>query len=341
MDRTRGLLAAISILFLVLTYLLVRPFLQFFLLAVLLAYPLQPIQRRLASLTTPVVSAATLVTATALGIVIPSLFVLRRIVLEASRLITYAEQGEVPDAITEAEVRIEELTGRSIDLTDTLQTAAEQAEVSAVDSVLSLFETASHVLIGLGVTVFLLYYFLKDGRKFNRWLHATVPLPRRVQVELHDAFEDVMSAVLVSHVFIAVVQGVVAGIGLFVVGIPNALLWTVVMIVLAIIPIVGSFVIWGPAVLYLVSLDRPLAAALLLVYGTVVVGLTDDYLRPIVIDRYANTDLNPAIVLVGVLGGVFLLGVMGIFFGPIIVGALKATLDVYRKEYLEASTATT
>lgn len=341
-DRTEALLITLCGIFLVLTLLLVLPFLQFFLLAVLLAYPLQPIQRRLASLTTPLVSAATLVTTTVLVIVVPALFVLRRIVLEASNLVEQAREGDLPVALNEVESQINQRAEsfgveREINLRESLQTVAEQADVSAVDSILGLFETVSHVLIGLGVTVFLLYYLLKDGRKFNRWLHATAPLPERVQQELHDAFEDVMSAVLVSHVFIAVVQGIVAGIGLFIVGIPNALLWTVIMVVLAIIPVIGSFVVWGPAVVYLVALDQMLAAAFLFVYGAVVVGLTDDYLRPIVIDRYTQTQLNPAIILVGVLGGVFAFGVMGLFFGPIVVGGVKSTLDVYRKEYVDGN----
>jgi len=339
-NQARLLLVGVILALLYLTVELVMPFLQFFLLAVLIAYPLQPLQRRLASLTTPVVSTITLVTATTLVIVLPSLFVLRRIVLEASGVIDRARQGDIPAAFSDVERRIEKPIGRDIDLEEILQNAVQGADVSAVDSAVNLFGTISHVLIGLGLTVFLLYYFLKDGRKFNRWLHATVPLPDHVQRELHAAFDDVMWAVLVSHVFIAVIQGVVAGIGFVIVGVPNPVLWTVVMIVLAILPIIGSFLVWGPAVVYLVSLDQLLAGAFLFVYGVIVVGLTDDYLRPIVIDQYTETALNPAIILVGVLGGVSVLGIMGIFFGPIIVGALKAALDVYREEYVEGDDLT-
>jgi predicted PurR-regulated permease PerM len=71
----------------------------------------------------------------------------------------------------------------------------------------------------------------------------------------------------------------------------------------------------------------------------IVVGLTDDYLRPIIIDRYTQTALNPGIILIGVLGGVYLLGFMGIFFGPIVVGSLRAVLDVYRREYVDEDVA--
>jgi predicted PurR-regulated permease PerM len=124
---------------------------------------------------------------------------------------------------------------------------------------------------------------------------------------------------------------VLAGIGLVVAGVPNALLWTVVMVVLSLLPIVGSFLVWGPAAVYLFVVGRPVAAALLALYGTVIVGVSDDYLRPIVVDRYAH--VNPSVIILGVVGGIYVMGFMGIFFGPIIIGALRATLDVFREQY--------
>jgi predicted PurR-regulated permease PerM len=331
MDRTQGVLLALAGLLLAVTALLVRPFLQFLLLAVLLAYPLQPLQRRLARHTTERRSAAALVAATTVVVVLPALVVLRRVGREATGLLERIREEEI--TFTWIEGRIEGITGVEPDLTSVLRTALQETELWTVDGVVDVFGTLTHVAVGLGLTVFLLYYFLKDGSAFERWLRGTVPLPERVQDELHAEFDDVMWAVLASHVFIAVVQGFVAGLGLAVAGVPNAILWTIVMIVLAILPIIGSFLVWGPAVIYLVSVNRPLAAGFLLVYGTVVVGLTDDYLRPLVIDRYTETTFNPGVMLIGVLGGVYLIGFMGIFFGPIVVGLLRSVLDVYRREY--------
>jgi predicted PurR-regulated permease PerM len=136
-----------------------------------------------------------------------------------------------------------------------------------------------------------------------------------------------------------VIQGFVAGIGLLVVGIPNVVFWTTVMIVLALVPIIGSFLVWGPAAVYLIATGDPLAGGFLLVYGTIVVGLTDDYLRPIIAHQY--TQLNPGIIVLGIVGGVSVLGFPGIFFGPIVIGSLRATLDVYRREHLQVSDVAT
>jgi len=322
-----------AVLLLVLSALLVAPFLQFFLMAVLLAFLLRPLQDLLAARTSQRIAAAALVAGTTVVVILPLMVVLRRTLADAATLLEAVREGEVTFAALEA--RILELTGIEVDLAETLRTAAREVGTDAIDSVLGVFGTVSHLVIGVGLTLFLLYYLLKDDDRFFEWLFRTVPVPEDVQDELYGEIEDITWAVLAGHVLVALIQGLVAGLGLVVAGVPNAVFWTIVMVVLAVLPVVGSFLIWGPASAFLLAANRPVAAAGLFVYGTIVVGLTDDYLRPIVVDRYAR--LNPAVIIVGILGGIYVFGFMGIFFGPIVIGSLRAVLDVYRREYLEGS----
>ena len=100
---------------------------------------------------------------------------------------------------------------------------------------------------------------------------------------------------------------------------------------LSIIPLIGSGLVWVPAFIYLLLLNRAGPAIFLLLYSTIVVGLTDNFLRPLLVDE--DADLHPATILVGVIGGVFLLGAPGLFVGPIILGVLKSTLMVFRNNY--------
>jgi predicted PurR-regulated permease PerM len=337
MERTRVVLTVLGAALLGLTALLVLPFVEFLLLAVLLAYPLRPLQRRFEGHLGPKLTAGGLVLVATLAIVLPMLALLRVVVREVRSFLDRIESGEI--AFEELEAEIASLTGREIDLRESLQSAIESAGVGTVDGVLGLFQTLTSLLIGLALTLFLLYYFLKDADRFNGWLRATSPLPDRIYDELHREFDDVMWAVLVSHVFIAVVQGVVAGIGLIVLGVPNAVFWTAAMVILAVLPIIGSFLVWGPAALYLFSIGQPLAGGVLFVYGLIVVSLCDDFLRPLVIERYTESRLNPGAIVLGVIGGVYLLGFIGIFFGPVIIGSLRAVLDVYRREYVESGPA--
>jgi len=333
MDQTRLVILGLAGALLGLAVLLVLPFVEFFLLAVLLAYPLRPLQRRFEDTVGPRLAAGSLVFAATTAIILPVLWLLRVIVDEVTSFLDDARSGEID--FTDLETRIADVTGEQVDVLEWIRNLPQETNIGTVDGALGVFQTVTNLLIGLGLTVFLLYYFLKDADSFNRWLRATVPLPDRIYDSLRAELDDVIWAVIASHVLIAVAQGVVAGLGLLVLGVPNPVFWTIVMIFLAVLPIIGSFLVWGPAALYLFSVGQPLAGGALLVYGAIVVSFSDDFLRPIVIDRYTTTRLNPSAIIVGILGGIYLLGFIGIFFGPVLIGSLRAVLDVYRREYVD------
>jgi predicted PurR-regulated permease PerM len=331
MDRTRAILLGLAAVLLAMSAVLVSPFLDFIFLAILLFYPLNPLYGRLTEYLPPRTASATLVAGTVLVVVLPILLLLRTTVRTVMSILSRIRSGEITFSQLEAELA--ELTGAEVDVAGTLRAVAREIQFGAIDGFLGVFGTFTHILIGLALTMFLLFYLLIDTPKLAVWLRATIPLPEEVQTELYGEFEDIMWAVLISHVFIAIIQGVIAGLGFVALGIPNAIFWTVLMVFLAILPIIGSFLVWGPASVYLVLTNQPTAGVFLFVYGTIVVGLTDDYLRPIVVDRYTETRLNPAVLIIGILGGVYAFGFMGVFFGPVIISSLRAVLDVYRREF--------
>jgi len=328
MDRPRLFLAGFVAALLVLSAAFVLPFLDYFLLAVLLAYVFRPLQRRLSRFVGARVAAAGIVVVAAVTIVVPTVLFIRTAFREGQRLLDGLRTGEFTFDTVEASIL--ELTGMEVDVQAVLQNAVNGLGVDAVGDVIRVLGALAHVLLGVGLTLFLLYYFLKDGHRFVRWLEWRLPLRRPVSDELLVELENITRAVLAGHVLVAIVQGLIAGLGLWALGVPNAAFWTVVMIVLAVLPIIGSFIVWGPAVGWLFVVGRPVAAVALLVYGTIVVGVSDDYLRPIIVDHYAR--VNPAVILIGVLGGIYVIGFMGIFFGPIIIGALRAAIDIYDLE---------
>lgn len=335
MDRPRLVLLALIGLLLALSVAFVLPFLDYFLLALLLAYILRPVQRRLARYVGERPAASSLVIVAAVTVVVPTVLVIRTAYIEGRNLVRQIQAGEI--SLDRIEVSLSEIAGVDFQLEAWLTEAVQNVGINAVGDVVSIVGTVAHVVIGVGLTLFLLYYFLKDADRFLDWLAARLPVRDEVRRELFAETRNITRAVLVGHVLVAVIQGVIAGVGLFVLEVPNAALWTVLMVVMAILPIIGSFVIWGPAVGWLLLVGRPVAAGALLIYGTIVVGISDDYLRPIVVDHYAR--VNPAVIIIGVFGGIYVIGFMGIFFGPIVVGALRAAIDVYDREVAEAGSA--
>ena len=339
MDRARAIVVGLAAALFLLSVLLVLPFLEFFLLAVLLAYALRPIYTRYEQKLGPRITAGGLVIGAAVAIVLPVLWLLRIVIRETTRFVRRVRNGDI--TFSAVEDWIFDLTGEEVDVLGTIDNVIRETGIGTIDGALGVFGTITNLSIGIALTLFLLYYFLKDGDKFERWLRMTVPLPDRIQDDLRRELHDVIWAVLLSHVLIAVIQGLVAGLGLIVLGVPNAIFWTIVMIVLAVLPIIGSFLVWGPAAIYLFSTGQPVAGGTLLVYGAIVVSFSDDFLRPLIIERHTETRLNPGAIVLGILGGVYVVGFIGIFFGPVIIGSLRSVLDIYRREYVDDSSAVT
>ena len=112
---------------------------------------------------------------------------------------------------------------------------------------------------------------------------------------------------------------------------------TVATFVLALLPLIGAFGVWLPVSIYLFAVDQPIAAALLVGYGTLV-SASDTYLRPALIGKSAAFD--PATIVVGIFGGIVVFGGVGLFVGPVVVGGAKVALDIYARER-SAESATT
>lgn len=324
MNLSKGFLLALVVTLLALSAVLVQPFLQYVLGAVLLAYVLYPLQIRLEAHVSPMVAALSLVVLAVVGFVAPFVVILATVVDSAERVLQDFDTDSVQVEVVES--RIEELTGREVDIAGELVGSGQELGTVVFEQSTQALGTITFHLIGVALALFLVYYLLKDVDDLLDWLHQTVPLPRDAQRDLYTEINDVMWGVLFGHVFVAIVQGVVAGLGFVATGVPNAVFWTAVMIVLAMVPLVGAIPVWGGAVVYLYLTNEPLLAVGLFVYSVIVVGLTDDYLRPFAVDRYAK--LNPAVILLGILGGAYAFGVMGLFFGPVVLGALKAALRV-------------
>ena len=329
MRADRGLLLGIVALLLVLSVTLVLPYVQFVLGAIVLAFVLRPLQSRLVPRIGETPAAIALVVVSLIALLFPFFVVIAFVAGDVVALARSLDEGEWE--FETVEESIADYTGLEVDLQEIAHAAAERVSESAFGGAVTAFETLTHLLIGTGLLLFLLFFFVRDGDRFVAWSREMAPLPPTVADDLIERIRAITSAVLVGHVLVAIIQGVIAGIGLAVVGIPNTIFWTFVMVILALIPLIGTFAVWAPASLYLVWMGRPLAGGALFIYGATVVGISDEYLRPVIVDRYAQ--ISPSVIIVGVIGGITVLGFMGIFVGPIVVGALKETIEVYDEHY--------
>ncbi|SIR62392.1 AI-2E family transporter [Natronorubrum thiooxidans] len=318
--------------------LMIAPLLQYVMAAALLAFVLYPAYRRLVPRLGPRPSALVLTGFAIAAIVVP-LLVVSVIILQT----LFSFLNEVDEAFVLETVRdlAEDEFGLEAEQVELLEAAvlsevessASGAVELAVRELIGLVNTSVEMGVGLVVFVFLLYYLLVDGRTFIEWLGEVAPIESHVREELFEEVSVVTWAVIYSHVLVAVVEGLLGGLGLYLFGVPNVAFWTVTMVIVSFLPAIGVWLVWGPAVGYLAISGEPASAVLLLLYGVTVLSVVDNYLRAIFVDR--GSGLHPAVVIIGVIGGIYLLGIMGLFLGPVLLAVFKAGLNVFNRVSLE------
>ena len=182
-------------------------------------------------------------------------------------------------------------------------------------------------ILGLGVMIIALYYFLADGPLMIRTIMRLSPLDDKYEEQLIEQVDDMTRAVVVATVLSALVQGLLAGIGFYFAGLPLVFLLTVLAMLFAMVPFVGTTIIWVPACLWLYFYHHsPAAAGFLAIYCVVVVSMADNLIKPMILHGRAN--LHPLLALLSVLGGVQALGPIGIFVGPMVVAFLQTLMNM-------------
>lgn len=175
----------------------------------------------------------------------------------------------------------------------------------------------------LFIMLYAMFFFLMDGRQALNLLLYYMPLASDQEERMVGRFMSVARATIKGTFIIGIVQGGLAGAAFFIAGIGGSAFWTAVMIVLSIIPGLGTALVWVPAVIYLYAVGDALAATLLLIWCATVVGTVDNLMRPWLVGR--DTKMPDLLILLTTLGGLVLFGATGFIIGPI-VGALFVTV---------------
>ncbi|MBS3093475.1 AI-2E family transporter [Candidatus Pacearchaeota archaeon] len=183
------------------------------------------------------------------------------------------------------------------------------------------------------VFAFVFFFCLKDGERSIEYFKSLSPMKKETQHKFFKHFEDITKSVIIGEIIVGLVQGLVAGIGYFAFGVPNALLLTIITALLSILPIIGPWLIWIPVDLYLFLVGRDVAAFGLLIYGLFFVNWIDNIIRPMILSR--RTELNQVIALVGMIGGLYVFGFVGLILGPLVLGYVLLVLELYRKQNID------
>jgi predicted PurR-regulated permease PerM len=181
---------------------------------------------------------------------------------------------------------------------------------------------AVSTLVSIVLTLFVLFFVLRDGPRFAGSLVRMLPIEPQLRGKLWRHLIEVTRAVFMGIGLTALVQGTLLGIGFAVAGLPSPLVFGVLAVLFALVPFVGTAIMWIPATLWLLTQGEPYWAIFMAVWGVVVVGGVDNFLRPMLISGRA--EVPTLAVFIGVMGGLSAFGFVGLFLGPIVLGLLVA-----------------
>lgn len=189
----------------------------------------------------------------------------------------------------------------------------------------------SSFILWIFVLFFTLFYFLIDGKRALRYLIEMSPLKDKHDKLLIEKFTSISRATLKGTFVVGIIQSVLGGIAFVIAGVPSPVIWTLVMLLFSVIPMVGTSIIWVPAGIILLATGNIWQGVFVLAFGAVIIASIDNILRPKLVGK--DTQMHPLLIFFATLGGIYLFGLPGFVIGPIIISLFVALAEIYRTEF--------
>ncbi len=198
---------------------------------------------------------------------------------------------------------------------------------SIASRILNIGQGALGFFLALGVTLYLTFFLLRDGRQMTARLERALPLLPQQRMILLEKIVQVIRATIKGSLIVAILQGTIGGLTFWVLGLPGALLWGVAMGVFSLFPAIGTGLVWVPVALYLLATGAIWQGIALLLCGFFIISMVDNIVRPILVGRDAR--MPDYVVLITTLGGFELMGFNGFVIGPVIAALFLAVWEIF------------
>ena len=203
-------------------------------------------------------------------------------------------------------------------------TAGSQA---IAKQVLDIGQNTLDFVVSFFVTLYLAFFLLRDGATLARKIWTAIPLDPDSKRDLFRKFATVIRATVKGNILVAAAQGALGGLAFWYLDVHGAVLWGVLMAFLSLLPAIGAALIWLPVSIYLLVTGEVAKGIGLIAYGTVVIGLVDNLLRPILVGK--DIKMPDYMVLISTLGGMAIFGLNGFVIGPVIAAMFMSAWDIF------------
>lgn len=322
----------------VLSYLVLQPFLLSIFLGALLAYIFFPVYRWLKKkLKNNTVAALLICLVILLVIIIPSIFFVNGLIQESYSMYVLSKQkishGLFENCHNNFCVFVKELSNDP-QIGYQLQEGFKAVTNWVIKKGSAVLVSIPAILLNLFVMFFTLFYFLKEGNFFMKNLSGYLGMHKKKYLKIIGRLKEVIYSIIYGYLLVALIQGILGTIGFFIFGVSSPLFWGAMMAILALVPFIGTGLIWVPASLW-IFLEGIFQDSNLLIYKGIglfvfcfiFVSSLDNFIRPKLIGDKAK--IHPAIIMIGIFGGIVVFGPIGLIVGPLILSLTAIIIKEY------------
>lgn len=314
-----------------LTFFILKPILVSSIFALILAFIFYPIYKKFLLWTRNKNLAALIICLILLTIVIvPLLLLTPLLVKQTFEIYMYLQRADILAPFKSIFPSFFSSPELSKDLVIAINSFTAKIASSFLNNFTEILLNSPIILLHLALILFVFFFALRDGDELVSYIQSLSPLSKESEKKVFQQFKDITYSVIFGNIIVGIVQGLVTGIALFVLRIPNAIILTLAAVFFSMFPLLGPWLIWVPVDVYLFTVGRTTAALGLLIYGLLFISLIDNIIRPFIVSK--KTKINSAIVLVGMIGGLFVFGMLGLILGPLIIAYLLLLLDSYKNK---------
>jgi predicted PurR-regulated permease PerM len=274
-----------------------------------------------------------------LVILIPATLLLERLVSQFLNVLPALTSGSAQNMVQsylQAHPKVQDLVTKATAGMD-IQSSVRSAAGWLGGKLQGTLTQSVAMLTQIAVTLYALFFFLRDGKQAKQALLSIMPMPASTANNLLTRMQQSIEASILGSLSIAAIQGMMGGLIFAVLGVPNAILWAFVMGALATIPSLGTFLVWAPVAVFLAISGHLVKAAILTAFGGLVIGSIDNLLYPSLVSRKLN--MHPLAAFFAVLGGVAVFGIKGLILGPLVLVVTTELLRIWRPGALNVPTA--
>jgi len=331
-DAKRIALVLIIMFISVLALIIVRPVMMSVLGGLILAYVFFPVYTWFLQYIKYRTLAASIVTVIVLAVIfVPLWFLAPVIVNRVFDLFQYSQSFDSATLISEIFPDSGQLvTQASLAINNAIGKVSSVVVNTFVDFLVNFAVVSLHLFL----VAFVFFFALRDESELRKFVSGLSPLRKKQERDLVKQFKDITNSIVYGQIIVGIFQGVTAGIGLWLFGVPNAFLLSIIALILSIIPVIGPGLLYIPVAIYMIVVGNPFLAIGYLLYNLLIVSSIENVLRAHIVQKKAK--LSQVIALIGMVGGLLVFGILGLILGPLILAYFVTFLRAYKEDTLSS-----